>query len=337
MSNGIVLMMAAAGQKTSRPLTLVFEVFGDLTEEERTVAIALGNTSGDQWDCEVDWGDGTVEAFQYPDTPEHIYATIGQYTVRVTGSVDRLGRDLTVPSYEERLIKCLDFGDVGLASISRAFYECVSLVQAPDELPSTVTEMNQAFWDAIAFNYDIGGWDTSAITSMASAFSGAEAFNQDIGGWDTSSVVNMQGMFQDALAFNQDIGSWDTSSVQTMDSMFDGAAAFNQDISGWDVSTVTNMASMFAGATSFQQDLDGWDTSSVLNMQSMFRSSSYNGDISGWDTSAVTDMTDMFASNSAFNQDLTGWCVTNIPSEPDQFDDMSGLSPSNLPVWGTCP
>jgi hypothetical protein len=42
-----------------------------------------------------------------------------------------------------------------------------------------------------------------------------------------------------------------------------------------------------------------------------------------------------------FNQDLTKWCVSNISSEPQEFNKWSGiegaLTEVNKPIWGTCP
>ena len=46
------------------------------------------------------------------------------------------------------------------------------------------------------------------------------AFNQDIGSWNTEKVTRMFSMFYSASAFNQDIGSWNTAKVTDMDSMF---------------------------------------------------------------------------------------------------------------------
>jgi hypothetical protein len=48
-------------------------------------------------------------------------------------------------------------------------------------------------------------------------------------------------------------------------------------------------------------------------------------------------MIGMFNNANSFNQDLTDWCVQNIPTEPEQFSFGSSLSPSNHPLWGTCP
>ena len=43
---------------------------------------------------------------------------------------------------------------------------------------------------------------------MFQVFYNASAFNQDIGRWETSNVSNMSGMFYAALVFNQDLTGW---------------------------------------------------------------------------------------------------------------------------------
>jgi len=99
-------------------------------------------------------------------------------------------------------------------------------------------------------------------------FMNAIAFNQDIGGWNTSNVASMGFMFRGARAFNQDIGGWDVSNVLDMGSMFNGAIAFNQDIGGWDISNVTYISGMFSGDTLSTANYDalliGWGAQVVV-------------------------------------------------------------------------
>ena len=48
---------------------------------------------------------------------------------------------------------------------------------------------------------------------MRNMFQGAIAFNENLGNWNTSAVTNMSGMFANARVFNRNIGNWNTSSV----------------------------------------------------------------------------------------------------------------------------
>jgi surface protein len=270
-----------------------------------TVEMPLAGTVN----CVIDWGDGSSDAYTTTGTKSHTYASGGVYAVRLSGTLTGFGGLVSRPE----LVSCLSFGEVGLVNLSQAFRACANLTGVPTSLPSksSVTNMQNMFRGASAFNQDIGGWDVSSVTSMFFMFFGASAFNQDIGGWDTSSVTTMGFMFDGASAFNQDIGGWNTSSVTTMGVMFRSASAFNQDIGGWDTSSVTNMGFMFDGASAFNQDIGGWDTSSVTNMGEMFRgASAFNQDIGGWDVSSVTSMVDMFRLANAFQQPLSPWTFT---------------------------
>ena len=68
---------------------------------------------------------------------------------------------------------------------------------------SAVTDMDQIFYLASAFNQDLSKWDVSAVTNMAFMFSRASTFNQDLSKWDVTAVIDMGSMFYGASAFKR--------------------------------------------------------------------------------------------------------------------------------------
>ena len=62
--------------------------------------------------------------------------------------------------------------------------------------------MKDMFYEAYAFNQDIGNWNTAQVTDMRYMFKYASAFNQDISLWTGSSATSAQtDMFSSATAF----------------------------------------------------------------------------------------------------------------------------------------
>ena len=282
-------------------------------------------------DVQVDWGDGTNSTFNSAGIFAHTYATSGQYTITISGSLTGFGQFNDVdeggdiyPLAGAEFLKAVDsFGDLGIESLSLAFYGSNNLESVPAEIPSTVTDLFAMFADAASFNQSLN-WDTSNVTGMSFMFYGAASFDQSLN-WDTSNVTDMSDMFFGAASFDQSL-NWDTSNVTDMSAMFADAASFDQSLN-WDTSNVTDMSDMFAGAASFDQSLN-WDTSNVTNMTAMFvGATSFNQSLN-WDTSNVTGMSYMFMDAASFNQSLGNWNIRLVRSMEGMLDDTA-LSVAN--------
>jgi len=229
------LLAASADSVASDDLILVFDT--SLGDGSNDIAVALGDgTSVTSVDVTINWGDGSSHAVT-TNLASHNYSVRGIYTVRISGALEAFGSVFT-PPHNAKLTRCTSFGNLGITSLHRCFWDCSSLTVVPDELPSTVTDVSYMFFKAHIFNQDIGNWDISNVTSTRSMFNEAYNFNQDISSWDVSNVTNMRAMFFYAYSFNQDINNWDVSNVNDMTYMFYRATTFNQDLSGWCVPTM---------------------------------------------------------------------------------------------------
>lgn len=311
-----------------------------------TVSLPLGVKN-----VKIDWG-GPHES-----CPTHLsdysgtdinckYSEDGKYEIRISkGNSDgpwittygsgNLGIGLIQVDDAEKIVAVRSFGDLGLERLNYPFRDAVNLIEAPIQIPESLTDLTGAFATARRFNSDISGWDTRHVVSMNNMFAGATRFNQDIGAWDTSSVTDMSSMFSGAVSFNQDIGKWDVSSVEQMAGLFSRAAAFNQDISQWNTSRVVSMAFMFQFASSFDSDISAWRTGSVTSMSRMFwDAESFSSDISQWDVSNVSFMDFMFSGATSFNSHIGDWQV-GLVTDMRQMFKGANLFNRDLSNWNT--
>lgn len=135
-----------------------------------------------------------------------------------------------------------------IGSTNSVFYEtaCTSLV----------TDMNvensnyRGVLSESNLNPSINHWDVSHVTDMDNLFRNASAFNTPLSNWDTSSVTNMRDMFRGATNFNQPL-NFDTSNVTVINHIFDEASEFNQDISDWCVPLISAKPSYFDNNSGF--------------------------------------------------------------------------------------
>jgi len=212
---------------------------------------------------QVDWGDNTSSVTNCDECGylyRHTYATSGQYTITISGTLTGFGQEIDQNFFEnppvpllgaEYLTAVTSFGDLGIESLSLAFFGSNNLIDVPAVLPATVTDLSGLFASASSFNDDISAWNTANVTSMALMF------------------ADLIGLFSDSTdstepssAFNQSLSSWVTSSVTDMSGMFAGASSFNQSLSSWNVSLVTSMEDMLDDAAlstaNYDATLDGW-------------------------------------------------------------------------------
>ena len=253
----------------------------------------------------VFWGDGTSDA-EVSGTQTHTYESAGNYTVTVTGGLERFHLDngtsrLSLASIDQ-------WGNATWTSMEDAFRGASNMAYRAADVPDLtgVSSTDSMFRDASSFDQDISGWNVSAVTGMNHMFAGASSFDRNLSGWNVSSATSMSGMFQGASSFDQDLSSWDVSRVTGMSDMFRGASSFNQDISGWNVPAVTDMSGMFQGAASFNQNLGPWYI--VLDE----------------DTPAVSPTNRVAATITAQNAYLAGQTPTYAVTGPDIFEVADG-------------
>ena len=291
----------------------------------------------------VNWGSGeAADTATYTGNAVHTYADADDYEVRISGTFPRIY--FNNEGDKDKIIAIKQWGNGRWTSMEKSFYGCSNLVGDTNDRPdlSTVTDMNNMFNNADAFNQNIGDWDVSKVTNMSNMFAHTAIFNQPIGGWDVSSVTDLSGMFQHS-PFNQPIGGWNTGEVTDMNNMFNYNRLFNQPIGDWVTRNVTNMSAMFRRAFGFNQPIGGWVTRNLTDMSYMFQNATFmTHDISAWDVRNVTNMENMIDGTNFrfFVANFGLWYITgdlSVPPTLEAGDEVTRFTAQNSYLNGQNP
>jgi surface protein len=218
---------------------------------------------------------------------------------------------------------------------------------------SSVTSINQIFWQSGAFNQTVGSWNMSSCTTFSLAFSAASFNNGGVGGigvgmdtWDVSAGTTFEEMFRSS-AFDQYIGSWSfrpsdstgTNSSVVTNKLVDSLANFTADgiTTAFYVQNTTtkenaNVTAVAATELTLNKDIftsggDGYIVFYPITFNRMFQSTSFNQNISGWDVQRVTVISSF--TGAAFVQDLSSWDVSNCRD----LSYLGGLQTTNYSNW----
>ena len=228
---------------------------------------------------------------------------------------------------------------------------------------SSCTNMSKVFYQAPAFNSNLGTgttpWDVSKVTTFASMFNGATNFNNGddaapINNWNINTVsnVSMNSMFMGASIFNRDISNWNMTKVNHIGFMFNTATAFNQPVGNWErtgstLGNVTNMRQTFRFTNFFNQDISNWNVNKVTDFGFMFNAAiAFNNGsnsntnpvtsrtgIDGWDINTVSNVTmDSMFQSANFNRYIGDWNVSKVTTMGNMFLSNTSFN-QDLSKW----
>ena len=303
------------------------------TAANETITVPV---SGAGYNCVVNWGDGTANTNYTTGVLNHVYAVAGDYTVTITGTFPRIffnnGGD------KLKLIKILNWGDVGWTIMSAAFYGCTNLNEVSATDVENLPGGSYGSWFALCSNLPtvpLGAWDATGVTSLNNLFQNCSALTEvDVSGWDTSIVTNLAGVFVGCVNLTElDVSGWNTALNTTLLSTFSGCISLSElDVSGWDTANVLSMDQTFRNINIPSLDLSGWDVSKVTTFSRMIydcENLTTIGDISTWNTAAATTMLEMFYQSDLMNPDVSGFDMGLVTTANNMFTEPCALSNAN--------
>lgn len=318
-------------------------------------------------DFTVDWGDGTVEAYDglemHPDgtgywqpmsgkTYSHTYASPGYYKISIGGNPQALYFGSNPSSYG---------GIPDPLSSTNADVLNASKIRNLTQWGTHRWKRTPGFFGCVFM--DINATDQPLLfgADNYSDPNGNIVFDNN-GEWGSNIFLGQswtcQGdiSFQDCLLLrneNNSIASWDLSDIFNKNSY--GSVSLNNTFKNckkyipinfnnwttyWNDNNlkVTSMINTFEGCELFNGDIGNWPVEILANNNStqfnkVFKGcESFNQDISSWDVSDVNSMVSTFEDCKAFNQDLSQWNVSNCISFQSTFKGCESFN-QNLNNW----
>lgn len=188
----------------------------------------------------IDWGDGSTDSISADNllnNVEHIYASHGEYIIKINGILDQFGAGASGYPNSNKIIEIISFGDLGITRLTGAFHNASNLKKVPNTIPTGIIDMSWMFYGARVFNSEIGAWDVRDVTDMSYMLSEASLFNQNIKNWNVEKVTNMERMFKNASSFNQSLENWRVTSVLNMTEFLSGVELsmvnYDNTLIGW--------------------------------------------------------------------------------------------------------
>ena len=331
----VALLSSSRGASATPPPPGSFVLIHDSTKAGCPADGSIALPFKGDLDARVNWGDGSSDSWSTGQTPTHTYSTSGTHTIEVSHNASQFGNGDTTWVGAKCITSVVQWGDLGLTSLSGALSGATNLTSVPDWIPAEVTDLSFMFDGATSFNGKIGSWNTAAVTSLEGTFRGATSFNQSLNTWNTALVTTFAETFNGASAFNRPINNWTTSLATTFRAMFKNASAFNQPIN-IDPRNATDASEMFRGASAFNRYFSMWTGGAAYGttLKGMFRDATSFNQRVDWNTPGITDTSDMFRGATSFNASVNSLVMYTVTDASHMFDGATSFD-GELGAWQT--
>jgi len=233
----------------------------ETTSPNDSIRILINEEYADQYNYNIDWGDGTQDIRQ-TGYSTHAYTVPDTYQISITGAFPAMVSLGPEPSYhptglQHQLVSLEQWGDIKWVSMDSMFHSAKFMVNHAIDKPNLyrVVEMQNMFTQASSFDADLSEWNVGHVENLSGIFKQARSFNGNTSNWDTRSTQNMSSMFYGAEAFDRSLGNWNMAAVLTVDSMLhlSGLSRTNYDstLIGWAQQEVQTDLSLVATGLMF--------------------------------------------------------------------------------------